>query len=61
MRFTIDVIGPNEDSMYRTEIDAISPKWAKVAAQRLFASYAKRGATCARVLNPYGEEIFRFS
>ncbi len=61
MKFTIEVLGAGNASLFRTEFELISPKRAQVRAQELVSRFANRGAIASRVLNPHGEEIFRYA
>ena len=62
MKFTIEVVhaveGGRQQVLNRTTVDEISPKRAKTRADQLLNAWRRRGATAARVLNQYGEELY---
>lgn len=65
MKFGIEVLRSREGAepeVLRREIaDEISPKRALAKAQQLLEIWRHRGADAVRVLNPKGEEIYRFT
>jgi uncharacterized lipoprotein len=64
MKFTIQIVqavDAGERVLHKTSMEAISPKWAKGAAETLFAAYKAKGATGFRILNPHDEEVYRWS
>jgi hypothetical protein len=62
MRFVIEVVRADEGGrptvLHRLAADEISPKRVKVRADQLLSFWRGRGATRARVLNAFGEEIY---
>lgn len=65
MRFSIEIytVSPDgaEGILHRESVDTINLVDARKEAERLFASWKKRNANGARVLNSEGQEIFRLA
>jgi hypothetical protein len=64
MKFTIQIVqilDAGERVLLETTMEAISPKWAKGTAGTQFSAYEARGATGFKILNPRGEEVYRWS
>ena len=61
MKFRIEIIRDSAEPaeiVYRTTVNAMSPRWAQIKAAALLNRYASRGANKARVLNDKNEELF---
>jgi hypothetical protein len=64
MKFTIQIVqaeDAGERVIHKSTMEAISPKWARGAAETLFSAYKAKGATGFKILNPHGEEVYRWN
>jgi hypothetical protein len=61
MKFTIEVLRIGDGSvevLYRTEFQALGPKWVKTRAQELLNAWKQRSANGARVVNQVGQQVY---
>jgi len=64
MRFTVEIFAHSEGTetvLHRTMITAMNPVFARKEARHLLATWKKRKADSARLLNAHGETLYSWN